>query len=300
MSKRFKAKIFDIIRKNERLRIIFFLCPSLVWYLLLLIIPLGIMLVFSFWTVGSGGLLIKTFTLSNYIKFTSTPLYFWLLLKSIGMALCITLISVALAYIVAYYLVFNIRKKYQYPLLFLLWGPFLCSYLLIVFAWKLILGYYGAINSVLMWLGLIKQPLEFLMYSPVAVILTLVHIWTPWLVYPIFVSLEKIDRALLEAAEDLGASSIRSFLEVTLPLSMPGVFVAILFVFIPSVGEFLTPTLVGGTEGIMFGNALTSLFLRGYNWPFGSTLTFMMLIAIMVALTILLRKISLERIMESL
>jgi len=300
MLRRLKATILAVFRKREGLRIIFLLSPSVGWYLLLLIVPLGIMLLYSFWTLQSGGILTKTFTLSNYIEVALNPVYRGLLIKSIGMALCITVVSVVLAYIVAYYLALKVRKKYQFSLLFLLWGPFLCSYLLIVFAWKLILGYSGVLNSLLLSWGLIEQPITFFMYSLFAVILTLVHIWTPWLVYPIFVSLEKIDRPLLEAAEVLGANPIRRFLEVTLPISMPGVFVAILFVFIPTVGEFITPMLVGGTEGLMFGNALSNLFMRGYNWPLGSALTFVMLITVMMALTILLRKITLERLMESL
>ena len=158
--------------------------------------------------------------------------------------------------------------------------PFWTSYLLRVFAWKVILGYNGVINSGLKSLGLIAEPLEFLLYNPTAVVITLAHAWAAFAILPIYVSLEKIDRSLIEAATDLGDGPVMRFLRVTLPLSMPGVIAAGLLVFIPTVGDYVTPRLVGGTTGIMIGNIIQSMFGRGNNWPMGAALSVISMVTI--------------------
>jgi spermidine/putrescine transport system permease protein len=172
----------------------------------------------------------------------------------------------------AYFIAFRVTK-HKLLWLILITVPFWTSYLLRVFAWKLILGYNGVINSGLEELGLISEPLVFLLYNPFAVVLTLAHAWAAFAILPIYVSLEKIDRSLLEAATDLGDTPVKRFRRVTLPLSMPGVVAASLLVFIPTVGDFVTPNLVGGTSGTMIGNVIQSLFGRGNNWPFGASLS---------------------------
>jgi spermidine/putrescine transport system permease protein len=158
--------------------------------------------------------------------------------------------------------------------------PFWTSYLLRVFAWKIILGFNGVINSGLKSLGLIDQPLEFLLYSPTAVVITLAHAWAAFAILPIYVSLEKIDRSLLEAAADLGDRPIERFLRVTLPLSLPGVVAAMLIIFIPTVGDYVTPALVGGPDGIMLSNIIYAQFSKVNNWPMGAALAISMLIAV--------------------
>ncbi len=164
----------------------------------------------------------------------------------------------------------------------------------------IILGYGGLVNTILLDLGLIAEPIAWFVNNQYAVIFTLVQAWTPWIILPMFASLEKIDKALLEAAADLGASPMLAFRKVTLPLSMPGILVAVLFVFIPSVGEFLTADLMGGTSGFMVGNIIQKLFERGLHWPRGSAITIMMMIVTLTIIFILLTKVSLEQIMESL
>ncbi|HBK74880.1 MAG TPA: spermidine/putrescine ABC transporter, partial [Gammaproteobacteria bacterium] len=151
-----------------------------------------------------------------------------------------------------------------------------------VFAWKIILGYNGVINSGFISLGLIKEPLLFLLYNPGAVIITLAHAWGAFAILPIYVSLEKIDRSLLEAATDLGDSLVSRFFRITLPLSMPGVIAATIFVFIPTVGDYVTPNLVGGTNGIMIGNIIQSQFGKANNWPMGAALALISMAAIAI------------------
>jgi spermidine/putrescine transport system permease protein len=187
-----------------------------------------------------------------------------------------------LAYPLAYYLALSGTKR-KYVLLLILIAPFLTSYLLRVLAWKVILGSQGVINTLFFWTGLRSpdHPVSQLLYSRFAVMLVLAYIWLPFVALPIFVSLESLDRRLLEAASDLGASRWQAFLRVTLPLSVPGVVAAFLFVFIPTVGEFVTPSLVGGTSGYMYGNQITDLFGTGFpDWRTGSVLALFLLVVV--------------------
>ena len=202
------------------------------------------------------------------------------------MSLIVSAIIVALAYPLAYYLALSGTKR-KYVLLLLLIAPFLTSYLLRVLAWKVLLGDEGPINSLLSSIGLTSpdHPLT-LIYTQFAVMLVLGYIWLPFVALPIFVSLESLDRRLLEAATDLGASRWQAFFRVTLPLSAPGVFAAFLFVFIPTLGEFVTPSLVGGTDGYMYGNQIVDLFGTGFpDWRTGSVLA-LFLLGVVGALTL--------------
>jgi spermidine/putrescine transport system permease protein len=179
----------------------------------------------------------------------------------------------------AYYVAFHVhRRKIIWIILMTL--PFWTSYLLRVFTWKIILGFNGVINSGLTGLGLIDQPLEFLLYSPSAVVITLTHAWAAFAILPIYVSLEKIDRSLLEAATDLGDGPVARFLRVTLPLSLPGVIAATVLIFVPTVGDYVTPTLVGGPNGLMLGNMIQAHFGKVNNWPMGSALAIAMMITV--------------------
>jgi len=190
-----------------------------------------------------------------------------------------------LAFPVAYFLAFRVKKNHM-TWLILIQLPFYTSYLLRVLAWKIMLGNNGVINSTLVDLGFIQGPLEFLLYSRFSVILTFVHGWAAFAILPIYLSLSKIDNSLLEAAADLGESPIRTFLRVTLPLSMPGVAAAALIQFIPTVGEYVTPMMVGGPKGIMIGQIIAAQFGPANNFPLGAALTIIMMITItIIALT---------------
>ncbi len=181
----------------------------------------------------------------------------------------------------AYYVAFHVhRRKLLWIILMTL--PFWTSYLLRVFAWKVILGFNGVINSGLKIVGLIEQPLEFLLYSPTAVVITLAHAWAAFAILPIYVSLEKIDRSLLEAAADLGDGPVARFFRVTLPLSLPGIIAAMLLIFVPTVGDYVTPTLVGGPDGLMMANIIQAHFGKVNNWPMGAALAVGMMITVAV------------------
>jgi len=210
-------------------------------------------------------------TLAQYGEVLGRASYRSLFLRSVLISGAVTLVTVALAYPMAYFVAFHARRKFIW--LVALTIPFWTSYLLRVFAWKIILGFNGVINSGLMRLHLIDQPLQFLLYNPFAVVVTLAHAWAAFAILPIYVSLEKIDRSLLEAASDLGDSAVRRFLRVTLPLSMPGVMGAAILIFVPTTGDYVTPQLVGGTKGTMIANLIEVQFNGVGNWPLGAALS---------------------------
>jgi spermidine/putrescine transport system permease protein len=210
-------------------------------------------------------------TLAHYAQVLGRASYRSLFLRSLLISGAVTLVTVALAYPMAYFVAFQARRKFIW--LVALTIPFWTSYLLRVFAWKIILGFNGVINSGLMQLHLIGRPLEFLLYNPFAVVVTLAHAWAAFAILPIYVSLEKIDRALLEAAADLGDSALRRFLRVTLPLSMPGVTGAAILIFVPTTGDFVTPQLVGGSKGTMIANLIETQFNGVGDWPLGAALS---------------------------
>jgi spermidine/putrescine transport system permease protein len=252
--------------------------PPIAWLALFFLVPIGIVAAYSVdvYSFDPGP---HAFTTSAWHDFLHGGVYLKLFWKSVRMSLAVSAVVVALAYPLAYYLALSQTKR-KYVLLLLLIAPFLTSYLLRVLAWKVILGNNGVVNSFLFSSGLRSpdHPLSQLLYSRFAVMLVLGYIWLPFVALPIFVSLESLDRNLLEAASDLGASRWAAFLRVTLPLSFPGVVAAFLFVFIPTLGEFVTPSLVGGANGYMYGNQIVDLFGTGFpDWETGSVLAIFLL-----------------------
>ena len=271
------------LMRSESLRGYTLLSPTLLLLILVLALPIGLLVTFSFWSQTYLDF-DRTFTIANYLKFFERAIYPYLLAKSMMMSGAVTLATVVLAYPMAYFIAFRVTK-HKLIWLILITVPFWTSYLLRVFAWKIILGYNGVINSGLIELGLISEPLGFLLYNPFSVVITLAHAWAAFAILPIYVSLEKIDRSLLEAAADLGEGPVGRFLRVTLPLSLPGVVAAMLMIFIPTVGDYVTPTLVGGPDGIMLSNIIYAQFSKVNNWPMGAALAIAMLIAVaMIAL----------------
>jgi spermidine/putrescine transport system permease protein len=244
--------------------------PTLLYALLMLAAPLAMVVTFSFWTQDYLDVN-TTLTLNNYREAWGQPLYRVLIARSLSISLIVTFVTVILAFPIAYYLSFKVTRR-KSLWLFLITVPFWTSYLLRVFLWKVILGYNGVLNTAFLELGFITEPLTFLLYNANAVVLTLAHAWAPFAILPIFVALEKIDRSLLEAAEDLGDGPLRRFFRITLPLAMPGVIAAILIVMIPTVGDFITPKLVGGTDGLMIANMIQIQFGKANNAPLGAAL----------------------------
>jgi spermidine/putrescine transport system permease protein len=256
----------------------------LAWLGVFFVVPIAIVAAYSFDVLSlfPGS---HAFTLAAWHDFVHSSVYLRLFWSSVKLSLTVSALVVALAYPLAYYLALSGTRR-KYVLLLLLIAPFLTSYLLRVLAWKVLLGDEGPINSFVSSIGL--HPLS-LIYSRFAVMLVLGYIWLPFVALPIFVSLESLDRRLLEAASDLGASRCQAFRRVTLPLSLPGVFAAFLFVFIPTLGEFVTPSLVGGASGstgYMYGNQIVDLFVHGFpDWETGSVLA-IFLLGVVAVLTV--------------
>jgi spermidine/putrescine transport system permease protein len=261
--------------------------PPGLYLLLLFILPLGVMFIYSF-RAGISGAAHDTFTLNNYHIFLTNSHFHRLLWRSAGIAFTISVVSSILAYPLAYYLVFRAGPN-RVTLMTLLIIPTWTSYLLRIFSWKLILGSSGLLNSLLLSLGLIEQVSPILIYSRGAVIVTLIYVWMPFVALPIFAALERIDKNLLEAAADLGCKPWEAFLRITLPLSLPGVLAGFFFALIPTLGEFVTPLLVGGASGAMYGNLIQDQFMRALNWPMGSVMSLAMLVAVLLLVFILTR-----------
>ncbi len=247
------------------------LSPTAIYAILLLAAPLVTIFTYSFFV--DGYLTIeRTVTFQNYIDAWSDPLYRLLMFRSVVVSMLVTAITVLLAFPIAYFVSFQVPGDKKSLWLFLITIPFWTSYLIRVFLWKVILGFDGVINSTLMSLHIISEPMTWILYNVNAVVITLAHAYAPFAILPIFVALEKIDRALLEAGQDLGESRIMTFWRVTLPLAMPGVVGATLIVFIPTIGDYVTPVLVGGPEGRLIANAIQLQYMKLDNYPLGSAL----------------------------
>lgn len=292
----------DTARRQEAWTGFWLITPALVVMVSMLALPLAALVVMSFWT-QTGFTLDTTLTLDNYRRLFATsdkttvwmgipfplayPVPAILMIKSLAMSLTATVAVVLMAYPMAYFIAFRVQRN-KAAWIILLTIPFWTSYLLRVFSWKVVLGFNGAINSGLISLGIIDKPFEFLLYNPAAVMITLSHAWVTFVVLPIYVSLEKIDRSMLEAAADLGDSRWRRFRRITLPLSMPGTIAAALMVFIPTVGDYVTPQLVGGTGGSMIGSLVQQLFTKQNNAPMGAAVSLVMMAIIALLVLIFL------------
>jgi spermidine/putrescine transport system permease protein len=259
--------------------------PPLLWVTVFLLLPYLLMFCYSFWSVSPLQTILHTWTHANYDKLVTTPAYWQTLLRSMWIALRVTLFSLLLGYPLAYFLSFyaGTKKDLFYQLVII---PLWVSYLVRAYAWKTILGSDGVLNTLLQYVHLTQQPLEFLLYSPFAVVLTLTHIYTPFTFLPIYASLEHIPRNLVEASHDLGASPIQTFWRVIFPLSIPGVLAGATFAFVLSLGDFLAPQLLGGPSGIMISNIVVTLFGAAYDWPLGAAISFCMLILVVSLLFI--------------
>ena len=272
--------------KSEEARGFGLMSPTFLFALAMLGAPILVVVAHSFWT--QDYLTIdRTFTLENYRIALTEPIYRDLLMRSLILSFTVSVTTVALAYPVAYFISFH-GGRHKNLWLFLLIIPAWTSYLLRVMSWKVILGYNGVLNSALMGLGIIDEPSTAFLYNTNSVLITLTHAWAVFAILPIFVSLEKVDRTLIEAATDLGDGPIRRFLRVTLPLSAPGVVSAILIVMIPTVGDYVTPKLVGGTDGTMIANAIQAQFGRVMNKPLGAALSVstMAIVTMMAGMTV--------------
>lgn len=243
-----------------------------VYVLLLFAAPIIVFLIYSFWQLD-GFKIIRVWTLKNYIEVIQNEVYITLIIRSIIIGAITALITVILSYPVSYAMVFRMKEGREVILLLMILSLF-SSYLVRVYAWKTILGSTGVINEMLMWIGLVQEPVSWLIYSRFAVIATLISVYFPIAVLPIYSVLMNISYSLIEASRDLGASPAKTFLKVTLPLSLSGIVAGFVFTFVLTAGDYITPALLGGNDGQMIGNSIVSQFGVASNWPLGSAITF--------------------------
>ena len=257
--------------------------PPLLWVTAFLLVPYALLFCYSFWTVSPQQTIVHNWTFQNYVQLVRNPIYLSVLFRSLRIAAAVTLLALLLGYPLAYFLSFHAQKRKDllYQLVII---PLWASYLVRGYAWKTILGSDGVLNGLLQYLHVTRHPVEFFLYSPFAVVLTLTHIYTPFTFLPIYASLEHVPRNLIEASHDLGASPWSTFRRVILPLSLPGVLAGATFAFVLTLGDFLAPLLVGGASGIMISNIVVSLFGAAYNWPLGAAISLCMLLLVMALL----------------
>ncbi len=262
------------------------LLPAGIVVVIFLMIPLFIVFVYSFFERDAYGGVVPTFTLQNYQSLLQ-PIYLPIFLNSFQIAIYTTLVCLLVGYPVAYFIAFR-AKRFAPILLLLIIIPFWTNFLARMSAWIALLNRNGLINSLLMKIHLIDEPLK-LLNTYGAVLVGLLYAFLPSAVFPIYAALESIDRSLLEAAQDLGATPFRAFREVTFPLSLPGVVAATLFVFVPSIGVYVIPALLGGGKEIMIGNLIVMLYLEFRNIPFGSAVAIVLLVIVLLGLALYLR-----------
>ncbi|MGQ0567862.1 MAG: ABC transporter permease [Gemmobacter sp.] len=269
------------LHRNEGWRGHLLLAPALILMAVTILFPLGMTLTMSTWSL-SGYDIDQTPGLGNYAAMAENPMFRVLILRTLTISLTCTLITVLLVYPMAYYVAFHThRNKALWLIVMTL--PFWTSYLLRVFAWKVVLGYEGVLNTALIGLGIVSEPVAALLYSQTAVTIVLAHSWAAFAILPIYVSLEKIDRSYLEAAADLGDGPFRRFRRITFPLSLPGVVAAFILMFVPTMGEYITPAMVGGPDGMMVGNLVLAMFGPINNWPAGAALAVVIMLTIAMA-----------------
>jgi spermidine/putrescine transport system permease protein len=276
-------RLLKLTREKEGLRVLFLIFPSAFWLLVFFLIPLLIVLAISFGRRGTYGGVVWELNLKNYLRFFD-PLYLRIFGRSIYIALATTFLCLIVGYPLAYFIARRPARS-RNTLLILLMVPFWTNFLVRTYAWILILRSEGLINLVLQSLGLIQEPLP-LLYNDGAIIVGLVYGWLPDMVLPCYAAIERLDFTLVEAAQDLYANHVKTFLKVVLPLTAPGIVAGSILVFIPSLGAYVTPDLLGGAKSMMIGNLIHQQFLSVRDWPFGGAVSFV-LMTVMLLGTIL-------------
>ncbi len=275
--------LLDRVRRRTGLQVLVLIFPSLFWLIVFFALPLVIVFVYSFLKRGPYGQIVWEFNLQNYVRFFD-PLYLRIFARSFRIAGITTAVCFLLGYPMAYWIATR-PPRWRNTLLLLLMIPFWTNFLVRTYAWILILRDTGLINNALMGLGLISEPLP-LFGTDLAVIIGLVYGWFPDMVLPCYAAVERLDHSLVEAAQDLGANELRAFLRVVFPLTLPGIIAGSILVFIPSLGAYVTPDLLGGAKSVMIGNVIQSQFLSVRDYPFGSAFSFV-LMAMMLLATLL-------------
>jgi spermidine/putrescine transport system permease protein len=249
------------------------LVPATIWLVVWVVIPISTLFVYSFYRVR-GGAIVAEPSLDNYRSLFDSPVYFPVLFRTLRLGLLTALTCVLLAYPGAYYIARYASPRGRTLAYFLVVLPLLTSYVVRIYAWRLILGHEGLVNAGLESLGVIHQPLRLFLFSSSAVFIALVGALLPFAALPILNSLEKIPPVLFEASSDLGASEARTFWKVVFPLSLPGVAAGASFVFVIATGDFIASQFLGGASGILIGKVIYSTFGLAFNWPLGAAMSF--------------------------
>jgi spermidine/putrescine transport system permease protein len=268
------------------------LAPVTVWLGLFFLVPLLLILAYSFGTSGVYGGITLGFNPGNFLK-VFDPLYLEIIVRTFVIALITTLLCLALGYPLAYFIALK-SGSWKNVLILMVMIPFWTSLLLRAYAWVVILNGNGIANRTLQFLGITDEPLT-LIFTPQAVLMGMVYSYLPFMILPLYAALEKFDVRLKEAAQDLGASRWHTFWRVTFPMSMPGVIAGSILVFIPSAGEFVIPDLLGGSRTTMTGNLIRSQFGQARDWAFGSALSVMLALLLLVAIMFYVRKVGAEK-----
>jgi spermidine/putrescine transport system permease protein len=268
------------------------LAPVTVWLGLFFLVPLLLILAYSFGTSGIYGGITLGFNPGNYLK-VFDPLYLEIIGRTFLIAALTTLICLALGYPLAYFIVFK-GRRWRNILILLVMVPFWTSLLIRAYAWVVILSGNGIANKALQFLGLTNEPVN-LIFTPQAVLMGMTYSYLPFMVLPLYAALEKFDGRLKEAAQDLGASRWQTFWRVTVPLSVPGIIAGSILVFIPSAGEFVIPDLLGGSRTVMTGNLIQQQFLQSRDWAFGSALSIMLAVLLLAAIMFYIRRVGTDR-----
>lgn len=271
------------------------LSPAALWLGIFFLIPLMLILAYSFGTSGVYGGITLGFNPGNYLK-VFDPLYLEIIIRTFIIATLNTLICLALGYPLAYFIVFK-GRRWRNVLILLVMIPFWTSLLIRAYSWVVILGGNGIANRTLQFLGLTDEPLT-LIFTPQAVAMGLAYSYLPFMILPLYAALEKFDVRLKEAAQDLGASRWHTFWRVTFPMSMPGVIAGSILVFIPSAGEFVVPDLLGGSRTVMTGNLIQQQFLNARDWAFGSALSIMLAVLLLGAIMYYVRRVGSDKLEE--
>lgn len=265
------------------------IAPAVAWLSIFFVIPLLIVVAVSFASRTPYGQVVFNWTLANYERFTES-LYLSIFADTLVVAVLTTVFTILMGYPLAYF-ISQLPKKWQQPGLILVMVPFWINFLIRSYAWVIILRSQGVLNTFLINIGLIEQPLQFL-YNDTAVMIGMVYALLPFMVLPIYVSLEQLDTRLLEAAADLGAGPFTAFRKITLPLTLPGIAAGTILVFISSLGMFVVPDVMGGAKAALVGNLIQNQFLSARDWPFGSALSIVLAILSLVLIMLYYKALS--------
>lgn len=274
------------VQTRQRLHLSILALPATIWLGVFFVAPLALVLLYSFLDRGTYGGVEWSFTLANYQRL-GRGIYWGILWRSVWLAIVTTAISLAIGYPLAFFIATR-PQRWRNALLLLVIVPFWTNFLVRTYAWIVLLRTEGVINTVLQSLHLISEPLT-LLFTPLAVMVGLVYGYLPFMILPLYSTMERFDFSLVQAAQDLGANDLRTFWRVLLPLTMRGIVAGSLLVFIPAVGAFITPDILGGAKTMMVGNLIQNQFLKARNWPFGSALSITLMAIVLVLVLIYFR-----------